>query len=182
MKNKDNVNVVFPAAGENSRGELPANLVAEAARINAIIAVNCAVRDAEESRRMRNADVTTNAAAFARFEEYFTDPRAAAKSKAQFVNMLQQLVADRDTKHWIFGFAADLFLVHGSLDNDDAARIRDEMSVFLADLRSAREREAREGQKPRPHGRWFNKTIHAIAERYGVTTPRQRKPTAANAF
>jgi hypothetical protein len=148
-------------------------MVAEAAKLEAILAAGRRSQEFQESRR--SVDESAFATSVSALDEYFTNPRSAEKAKDNFINMLKGLVKDSDTKNWLFGFAADLVLVHGVLSGDGAARIRDEMSIFVANLRSARERERREGKHPRPHGRWFNKEIHAIAERNGIATPRQRK-------
>jgi hypothetical protein len=102
------------------------------------------------------------------------------RQKGDLVARIRRLVADPGTKQWLFGFTADLMLVHGRGDRPDAGAIWGKLNAFLSDLAAWREAEKREGKVPVPLGAWLNSRVHEICREHGILTPRDRKTRRAN--
>jgi hypothetical protein len=100
------------------------------------------------------------------------DPKA---EKASLVSEMRALVHDPDTADWLFGYAADLVIVHGLGNRPDAGEILTRMQRLLAELREFRELRRRLQQPQVPRGRVFNRRVLEIAQAYNVPTPRQLK-------
>jgi hypothetical protein len=99
---------------------------------------------------------------------------APSEAKRRLVADLRELVADANTGDWLYGFAADLMLVHGQSRHPYADRIYGAIVDLMQELRNLRQTEKRKGDKPSPRGMRFNKVVHLTAETYGILTPRQQ--------
>ena len=103
------------------------------------------------------------------------------RTKVGLVAELRRLVADPFTGDWLFGYAADLMLVHGSSSHPRGGDIYAAMAALIRELKDLRETEARKGQKSAPRGKRLNAVVMATAKKFGIPTPTQRREAKAAA-
>ena len=95
--------------------------------------------------------------------------------KTRLVDEMRELVNDPQTADWLYGYAADLLLVHGQGSGPNAGQIFARMQGVLAEFREFRELRRRNGQPQGPRGMVFNARVMEIAAVYGIPTPKQLK-------
>jgi hypothetical protein len=95
--------------------------------------------------------------------------------KLRLVAEIRELANDPETDEWLYGYAADLILVHGQSSRSDASEIYTRMERLLAELREFHDLRQRLGQPPKPRGRVLCFRVLAIANAYGIPTPKQLK-------
>ena len=105
----------------------------------------------------------------------FAQRFAPDEQKARLVDELRRLVCDRMTGEWLYGFAADLLLVHGQSSRPEAGAIFARMSSLLQEFRDLREVQRSKGQKFYSLGARLNKVVHAICDAYNITTPAKNR-------
>ena len=95
--------------------------------------------------------------------------------KVRLVAEIRNLANDPETDEWLYGYAADLMLVHGQSSRPDASEIYTRMERLLAELREFHDLRQRMGQSPKPRGRVLCCRVMQIASAYGIPTPKQLK-------
>ena len=96
--------------------------------------------------------------------------------KRRLVAEFRKLVNDPGTKEWLFGYAADLLIVHGQdSTRQDAPAIYNRITGVLKELRMIRQAQTSNGQVHGPRGAWFNIRVVGIARDHGIPLPHQIK-------
>jgi len=96
--------------------------------------------------------------------------------KDRLVVQLRGLVNDPGTAEWLFGYAADLMIVHGQdAMREDAAAIFGRMQGLIEELKQIRDAQTKRGQVWGQRGAWFNIRVTAIARDYGIKLPCELK-------
>ena len=96
--------------------------------------------------------------------------------KDREISKYRRLVNDPGTEDWLFGYAADLLLVHGQdAGRGDASAIFRRMNAVVKELEEIRDIQSRRGMEQRPRGAWFNIRVLAIARDHGIKLPGQLK-------
>jgi hypothetical protein len=132
-------------------------------------------RQLDQNRQQAAGRESTSAAMSETVVEAVKGRFSPAAQKSRLVREMRGLVNDPNTKDWLFGYAADVMLVHGQGSRPDAGEIFTRMQRVLVELREFRELRQRMGQTQMPRGQVFNARVMAIVKSYGIPTPRELK-------
>jgi len=96
--------------------------------------------------------------------------------KDRLVTRLRGLVNDPGTADWLFGYAADLMVVHGQdTTREDAHDIFGRMQGLIGELKQIRDAQTQYGQVWSPRGAWFNRRVTEIAKQFHIKLPHELK-------
>lgn len=100
---------------------------------------------------------------------------ATQAQKERLVTEIRLLTNDPKTGTWLYGFFADLIVVHGQSQRVDASQIYQKAASLLQEFRDLREMQRRNGYKPYALGARLNKVVHAICDAHRIATPQKRR-------